>query len=151
MVGTATKWTGACDKRLARLISNIHNTSDYKQYCHVGNTAHHCRWGLFQDSDFAGDLEDSKLTLGEIPCIFTHGGSSRSSSLGFGCYILPQIKPEHGATSCAINIVKSIPTQEHRKSLTRRKILVGQMLIMSLQTQNFLPAMPCFIFLRIMK
>ena len=28
--------------------------------CHVGNTAHQCRWGLFQDSDFAGDLEDSK-------------------------------------------------------------------------------------------
>ena len=29
-----------------------------------------CRPGLFQDSDFAGDLEDSKSTSGGIPCIF---------------------------------------------------------------------------------
>ena len=34
-----TKWFKACDKRLTRLISNIHHTCDYKQYCHVGNTA----------------------------------------------------------------------------------------------------------------
>ena len=54
-----TKWTRACDKRLNRLISYIHHTSEYKQYCHVGNNVKHCRLGLFQDSDFAGDLEDS--------------------------------------------------------------------------------------------
>ena len=59
-----TKWTKACDKRLNRLISYIHHTSEYKQYCHVGNTAKQCRLGLFQDSDFAGDLEDSKSTSG---------------------------------------------------------------------------------------
>ena len=40
--------------------SYIHHTSDHRQYCHVSNTAQHCRLGLFQDSDFAGDLEDSK-------------------------------------------------------------------------------------------
>ena len=57
-----TKWTKACDKRLSRLISYIHHTNEYKQYCHVGNTAKQCRLGLFQDSDFAGDLEDSKST-----------------------------------------------------------------------------------------
>ena len=57
-----TKWTKACDKRLARLISYIHHTSEYRQYCYVGNTAQQCRLGLFQDSDFAGDLEDSKST-----------------------------------------------------------------------------------------
>ena len=57
-----TKWTKACDKRLNRLISYIHHTCEYKQYCHVGNTAKQCRLGLFQDSDFAGDLEDSKST-----------------------------------------------------------------------------------------
>ena len=51
-----TKWTKACDKRLNRLISYIHHTCEYKQYCHVGNTAEQCRMGLFQDSDFAGDL-----------------------------------------------------------------------------------------------
>ena len=46
-----TKWTKACDKRLNRLISYIHHTCEYKQYCYVGNTAEQCRLGLFQDSD----------------------------------------------------------------------------------------------------
>ena len=32
-----TKCTEACDKRLNRLISYIHHTCEYKQYCHVGN------------------------------------------------------------------------------------------------------------------
>ena len=56
-----TKWTKACDKRLNRFISYIHHTSEYKQYCYVGNTAKQCKLGLFQDSDFSGDLEDSKI------------------------------------------------------------------------------------------
>ena len=38
-----TKWTKACDKRPARLISYIHFTCEYKQCCHVGNTAKQCR------------------------------------------------------------------------------------------------------------
>ena len=65
-----TKWTKACDKRLNRLISYIHHTCEYKQYCHVGNTAKQCRLGLFQDSDFAGDLVDSKSTSGGTLCVF---------------------------------------------------------------------------------
>ena len=65
-----TEWTKACDKRLNRLISYIHHTCEYKQYCHVGNTAKQCRLGLFKDSDFAGDLEDSKSTSGGTLCIF---------------------------------------------------------------------------------
>ena len=65
-----TKWTKACDKRLNRLISYIHHTSEYKQYFHVGNTAKPCRLGLFQDSDFAGDLEDSKSTSAGTLCVF---------------------------------------------------------------------------------
>ena len=48
-----TKWTKACDKRLNRLISYIQ-----------------CRLGLFEDSDFAGDLKDSKSTSGGFLCIF---------------------------------------------------------------------------------
>ena len=62
--------TKACDKRLSRLISYIHHTSEYKEYCHVGNTAKQCTLGLFQDFDFAGDLEDSKSTSGGTLCIF---------------------------------------------------------------------------------
>ena len=64
-----TKWTEACDKRLNRLMSYIHHTCEYKQYCYVGNTAKQCRLGLFQDADFAGDLEDSKSTSGGTLCI----------------------------------------------------------------------------------
>ena len=65
-----TKWTKACDKRLNRLISEIHHTCEYKQYCHVRNTAKQCRLGLFQDSDFAGELEDLKSTSGGTLCVF---------------------------------------------------------------------------------
>ena len=57
------KWTKACDKRSTRLTSYIHHTCEYKQYCnYLGNTAKQCRLGLFQDSDFPGDLEHSKST-----------------------------------------------------------------------------------------
>ena len=65
-----TKWTKAYDKRLAWLISYIDHTSEYQQCCYVGNTAEQCRLGLFQDSDFGGDLEDSKSTSGRFLCIF---------------------------------------------------------------------------------
>ena len=64
-----TKWTVACDRRLSRFISCIHHTCEYKQYCYVGNIAKQCRLGLFQDSDFAGDLEDSKSTSGGTFCV----------------------------------------------------------------------------------
>ena len=65
-----TKWTKACDKRLCRLMSYIHHICDYKKYCHVGNNAEQCRLGLFQDSAFAGVLEDSKSTSGGTFCVF---------------------------------------------------------------------------------
>ena len=52
-----TKWTKACDKHLNRLISYLHHTCEYRQHCHVGNTAKQCRLGLFQDSDFAEILK----------------------------------------------------------------------------------------------
>ena len=64
------KWTKACEKRLNRLISYIHHTCEYKQYCYVGNTAKQCRLGLFQDSDFAGDVEDSTSASGGTLCVF---------------------------------------------------------------------------------
>ena len=65
-----TKWTNVCDKRLCRFIFYIHQTCEYQQYYYVGNTARHCRLGLFQESDFAGDLEDSKSTSGGTLCFF---------------------------------------------------------------------------------
>ena len=36
----------------------------------MGNRAKQCRLGLFQDSDFAGDLGDSKSTSGGTLCVF---------------------------------------------------------------------------------
>ena len=62
---SVTKWTKACDKRLARLISYIHHTCEYRQYCCVGNTAKQCRLGLglFQDSDFARDLGRLEINI----------------------------------------------------------------------------------------
>ena len=59
LASAVTKWTRACHRRLAPLIAYIHHTIYHRQCCHVGNTAQHCRLGLFQDADFAADLEDS--------------------------------------------------------------------------------------------
>ena len=36
----------------------------------MGNTAKQCRLGLFQDTDFSEDLEDSKSTSGGTLCVF---------------------------------------------------------------------------------
>ena len=62
-----TKWTKACDKRLNRLISYIHHICGYR-HCYVGNTAKQCRLGLFQDSDFVGDLRTQKSASGGTLC-----------------------------------------------------------------------------------
>ena len=92
-----TKWTKTCDKRLNRLISYIHNTCEYKQYCHVGNTAEQCRLGLLQDSDFAGDLEDSKSTSVGTLCIF---GSHTFVPTGWMCK--KQTSVSHSSTESEI-------------------------------------------------
>ena len=92
-----TKWTKACDKRLNRLISYIHHTCEYKQDCHVGNTAKQCRLGLFQDSDFAGDLEDSKSTSGGTLCVF---GSHTFVPISWMCK--KQIAVSHSSTESEI-------------------------------------------------
>ena len=76
-----TKWTRACDKRFARVISYTHYTSHFRQYCQVGHTAEQCRLGLFQDTDVAGDL-DSESTSGGILCTF---GSRTSVPLSWMC------------------------------------------------------------------
>ena len=52
------KWTKACDRRLARLISHIHNTSDHRQYCRVGNTAQHCRLGFLKTQTLLWTLKN---------------------------------------------------------------------------------------------
>ena len=92
-----TKWTKACDKRLNRLISYIHHTCEYRQYCYVGNTAKQCRLGLFQDSDFAGDLEDSQSTSGGTLCVF---GSHTFVPISWMCK--KQTSVSHSSTEAEI-------------------------------------------------
>ena len=92
-----TNWTKACDKRLSRLISYIHHTCDYKQQCHVGNTDKQCKLGLFQDSDFAGDLEVSKSTSGGTLCIF---GSHTFAPISWMCK--KQTAVSHSSTESEI-------------------------------------------------
>ena len=92
-----TKWTKACDKRLNRLISYIHHTCEYKQYCHVGNIAKQCRLGLFQDSDFAGDIEDLKSTPGGTLFVF---GSHTFVSISWMCK--KQTSVSHSSTESQI-------------------------------------------------
>ena len=43
-----TKWTKACDKRLNRLISYIHHTCEYKQYCYVVILQNNAGWDCFK-------------------------------------------------------------------------------------------------------
>ena len=59
-----TRWTAACDRRLHRLISWMHHSSDYMQICYVGDLPSTCNLVLFSDASFAGDLRDSKSTSG---------------------------------------------------------------------------------------
>ena len=92
-----TKWTKACDKRKSRLISHIHHTCEDKQYCYVGTTAKQCRLGLFQDSDFAGDLEDSKSTSGGTLCVF---GSHTFVPISWTCK--KQTSVSHSSTESEI-------------------------------------------------
>ena len=63
----------------------------------MGNTAKQCRLGLFQDSDFAGDLEDSKSTSGGTLCIF---GSHTFVPISWMCK--KQTSVSHGSAESEI-------------------------------------------------
>ena len=78
-------------------FSEIHHTSDHRQYCHVGNTAQQCRLGLFQDPDFAGDLKDSKSTSEGVLCIF----GSRTF-VPISCMCKKQTSVSHSSTESEI-------------------------------------------------
>ena len=63
----------------------------------MGNTAKQCRLGLFQDSDFAGDLEDSKSTSGGTLCMF---GSHTVVPINWMCQ--KQTSVSHSSTDSEI-------------------------------------------------
>ena len=58
-----TKWTRACDKRLARLISCIHHTCEFKQYCHVGSTEQQCRLCVYSGLGFCRRSTRLKINI----------------------------------------------------------------------------------------
>ena len=66
---------------------------------YVGNTAKQCRLGLFQDSDFAGDLEDSKSTSGGTLCIF---GSRTFVPISWMCKKQASTSVSHSSTESEI-------------------------------------------------
>ena len=63
----------------------------------MGNTAKQCGLGLFQDSDFAGDLEDSKSTSGRTLCVF---GSHTFVPISWMCK--KQTSDSHSSTESEI-------------------------------------------------
>ena len=67
-----------------------------------GNTAQQCRLGLFPDSDFARDLEDSKSTPGGVLCIF---GSHMFVPISWMCK--KQTSVSHSSTEADIISVES--------------------------------------------
>ena len=115
-----TKWTKACGKRLNRLISYIHHTCEYKQYYYVGNTAKQCRLGLFQDSDFAGDLEYSKSTSGGTLCVF---GSHTFVPISWMCK--KQTSVSHSSTESEIISVDVGSRMDGIPALTLRDLIVS--------------------------
>ena len=65
-----TKWTRACDKRLNRLISYIHHTCEYKQYCYVGNTAYGAGWDCFE-TPILREILKTQNQHQEVSCVFS--------------------------------------------------------------------------------
>ena len=66
-----TERTGARGTRSAHWIWYIHHTGEFKQHCHVGNTAQQCRLGLFQDSVSARFLKRLKNSHKVKLCAFS--------------------------------------------------------------------------------
>ena len=65
-----TRWTRACDRRLARLISDIHHTNITDNIVMWVIQFKIADWVFSKTLIFAGDFEDSKSTSGWILCMF---------------------------------------------------------------------------------
>ena len=108
-----TKWTQACDRRLARLISHIHHTHDIPAILSCrSNTAQHCRVGLFRRLRLCWRPWGLEINLGESlmylwkPNICPHQLDVQETNVSipqfyrvwnhfFGCWIA------HGWTTCS--------------------------------------------------
>ena len=75
-----TKWTKACDKLLSRLISYIHYTSEYKQYCHV-TLQNNADWDCFK-TPILQETSRTRNLLQVEHCVFLEATRSFQSA---GC------------------------------------------------------------------
>ena len=66
---SVTKWIEACDRRLARLISYIYHTNDFRQYCHVGTRHSIADWVCFKIQTVLVTLR-TRNQLSEVPYVF---------------------------------------------------------------------------------
>ena len=64
-----SRWTAACDRRLLRLISYIHSTTNWVIRCMVGDKFEDIKLAVYSDASFAGDTGDSKSTTGGVLCL----------------------------------------------------------------------------------
>ena len=65
-----TRWTSACDKRLARLISQFHNTSEFKQYSLMWKIPpNSAGWGCFK-VQISQEISKTQSLSGGFCCIF---------------------------------------------------------------------------------
>ena len=65
-----TKWTKACDKRLNRLISYIHHTCEYKQYCFGVVLQNKTGWDCFKTLTLLEILRTQKSISRGTSCVF---------------------------------------------------------------------------------
>ena len=80
----ACKISNKMDSDMWQTTSKADFLYECRHYCHVGNTVQRCRLGLFQDSDFAGDLEDSKSTSRGVLWIFGYPSQPDVQETNFG-------------------------------------------------------------------
>ena len=65
-----TKWDERDDEKLTRLISYMHNTSDWRQIGSIGDELEDLRLVLYTDAIFAGDHSDMTSTSGGFLCFW---------------------------------------------------------------------------------
>ena len=85
----------------------------------MGNTAQQCGLGLFQDSDFAGDLEDSKPTSAGVLCIF---GSHTLVPISWMCK--KQTSVSHSSTEAKIISLDTGLRMDGLPALTRWDLVI---------------------------
>ena len=97
----------------------------------MGNVALHCRLRLFQDSDFAGDIEDSKSTSGGVLCIF---GSRTFVPISWMCK--KQTSVSHSSTESEIISLDAGLRMDGLPALDLKDLVIEVLTNPSVHTRN---------------